>query len=103
MTLTYDMALIEKPISDGLNKFEAIELLNLLNSNEFYPIEFEADHQECSALGYITARAAEKLNYDYGGLRSYIGSILDDLEKENPEYEYEFGGLKIWMGYGGDE
>lgn len=102
MKLTYDIALVEKPISDGLTRAEAMDLIDMLGE-EFYPIVFDADHQECSALGFITVGAAEKLNYDYHALSAYIGIILDDLNKENPEYEYEFEGLKIWMGYGGDK
>lgn len=110
----YDIALIEKEGVDGLD-FNGIALLYAFVSankeNEVYPIEIEAKEHECAAMGFITTKAAEHLNYDYkgSGLTDFIASILDDMESEETlaidTYSikdtiyriYEFKGLRIWL------
>lgn len=71
----------------------------MLDSNVCYPIELSAYAQESTAMGFISSKAAELIDYDYdsSGLHSYIASILDDMNKENENNEYEFKGIKIWL------
>ncbi len=93
----YDIALIE---SDGcLTKDSYNALADMVDGERMIPIEIEAAHAECSAMGFISEKAADQLDFDYDGLRKYLGSIMDDINLENPEYTYEYEGLSIYMGY----
>lgn len=94
----FDIALIE---TDGtLQKESLIELLAMIQDSEVLPIKVEALYAECSAIGFIRKKAADEvLNYCFTGLNDYIEEILDDLNKENPQHQYAYKGLSIYMGY----
>ena len=101
--MAYGIALIEKYGVDGLN-FDDITLLYGLIANpnkteEVFPIELEARKHESSAMGFITPKAAEMIDYDYegSGLRDFIANILDDIEKENEDNHYRFKGIDIYL------
>ena len=95
----YGLVLRERYGVDGLKKSDVIDLFDMLDSNECYPIELSAYAQESTAMGFISSKAAELIDYDYesSGLHSYIASILDDMNKENENNEYEFKDIKIWL------
>lgn len=114
--MSYDIALIEKPGTDGLNLNELTLLYEFLTNpyrnrkKEVFPIDILG--AESSALGFITSKAYEQLNWDSdgSGLNDFISSILDDMELEEKEsvdsYKdgngklfriYEFNGLRIWL------
>jgi len=95
----FGIVLREKEGSDGLNKDDVIELLDLLGSEEAYPIEISAKEHESSAMGFITTDVVNGLEFDYekSGLNDFIAEILDDVEKESNEHCYEFKGIKIWL------
>ena len=82
-----------------MTKLEIIDLLDMLDGTEAYPIEHSAYAQESSDMGFITAEAAELIEYEYeySGLHNYIARILDDMCRENDDCEYEFKGIKIWL------
>lgn len=95
----YDIVLKEKEFVKGLNKDDIINLFNMLNSTEAYPIELEARIQESTAMGFISPKAAGLLDYDYetSKLHDYIANILDDMDNENDACEYDFKGIKIYL------
>lgn len=96
----YDVTLIEKPGNAGLIRNEVIDLMDMLNSLEGFPLEIGDINGNSSAMGFITPTAAEKLQYEYGQdseLGQFISSILDDMNKESEDGTYEFQGLKVWM------
>lgn len=95
----YGLVLKEKCGADGLEKSEVIDLFDMLDENKAYPIELSAYAQESTAMGFITANAAELIDYDYEklGLHDYVASILNDTDKECETCEYEFKGIKIWL------
>lgn len=95
----YGLVLIEKCCTDGLTKAEVMDIFDMLDSNEAYPVELSAYAQESSAMGFITPKAAELIDYDYeySGLHNYIALILDDVNREEDSCEYEFKGIKIWL------
>ena len=102
---TYDICLLEKPEVDGLDRNDITRLLNIMDpSAQIYPIDLESRRYPCSAMGFITSNAAEKLDYDYekSGLHDFIATILDTTpgEGENtPDIrEYTFKGLRIHIG-----
>lgn len=95
----YGLVLKEKYGTDGLERNEIIDLFDMLDENVAYPIELSAYAQESSAMGFITPKAAELIEYDYeySGLHNFIALILDDMCRENETCEYEFKGIKIWL------
>lgn len=95
----YGIVLREKYGIEGISKNDVIYLFDMLDGIEAYPIELSAYAQESSAMGFITPKAAEMVNYDYegSGLCNFIASILDDMCAENENCEYEFNGIKIWL------
>ena len=108
--MTFDIALIEKEGNNGLNINEINFLYTLMtgtNDPQVYPIELEAKEHECSAMGFISTNAAEKLDYCYetSGLHDFIASILDDMENEeklcvdknSKDRYYNYKGLIIWL------
>lgn len=100
--MTFDLALIQKPGESGLNKSEITELLGILPFDaELYPIEIYANAQECSAMGFITNDAADKLDFDYeaSGLNTFIADILDDINRESADSTYTFKGINIMLRY----
>lgn len=99
--MKYGIVLREKEFTNGLTKNDVTDIFDMLNDIEAYPIELEARKHECSAMGFITIEAAELLDYDYEesglGLHDFIANILDDMENESDDCEYEFKGIKIWL------
>ena len=98
--MKFQIVLKEKEFTDGLNKSEIIDMLDMLDSTETYPIELEARDHECAAMGFISLNAAEKLWYDYelSGLHDFIANILDDMKNESSDdCTYEFKGIQIWL------
>ena len=95
----YGLVLREKYCTDGITKTDVMDMFDMLDGTEAYPIELSAYAQESSAMGFITPKAAEMVNYDYeeSGLRNFIASILDDMCAENENCEYECNGIKIWL------
>lgn len=97
--MTFGIALIEKPGNEGLTRSDVIDLFDMLNGDEVYPIEIMAVEHESSAMGFISPDAAESLDYDYekSGLNAFIAGVLDDMEKESGNCTYDFRGIKIWL------
>lgn len=100
-----DVALLQKSSNDGLTHHEATVLCGMLTkgdaSKKVYPLDLEAVQQECSAMGFISTRAAALLDYDYenSGLHKFIANILDDVANENATGVYQFKGLDILLLY----
>lgn len=101
-----DVALLQKPHVDGLTHHEASVLCGMLTkgdaSKEVFPINLCAKHAKCSALGFISKRAAQLLNYNYeiSGLHKFIIDILDSVKNEASAGVYHFKGLDILLLYG---
>ena len=97
--MEYGVVLREKEFTNGLSRNDVIDLFDMLNNVEAYPIELEAREHECSAMGFITPEVAALFAYDYktSGLHDFIANILDDMKNESPGCVYEFKGIKIWL------
>lgn len=97
----YDIVLKEKENPDGLTKMDVNNIFNILANQEVYPLELEALKHESVAMGFITPEAANRIHFNYGfnsPLHYFIASILDDMNNESDNHEYEFEGIKIWLG-----
>lgn len=97
MPTKFDIALLEKPGNEGLTKANCMDLYDMLNEPEGYPIEIPNTMGESSAMGFITPFAAEKINYEYKGLTKYLQEILGDMEKETENGCYVWNQLNIYM------
>lgn len=97
--MEYGIVLRETKIPYGLTRNDVIDLFDMLDNIEAYPIELEAREHECTAMGFITPEAAELLDYDYeeSGLHDFIANILDDMDNESDDCMYEFKYIKIWL------
>lgn len=97
--MEFGIVLKEKEFTDGLTRKDILDLFDMLNNTEAYPIELEAKEHECSAMGFITPEVAELFDYDYetSGLHDFIALILDNVNNESENYEYEFKGVAIWL------
>lgn len=95
----YGIVLLEEPGTDGLTKSEVMDLFDMLDDAEAYPIELWNYSQDCCAMGFISVSAAEKIDYDYeeSGLHDFIAEILGDMANESDDCEYEFKGIRIWL------
>ena len=95
----YDIALIEKMLDEGLSKTEVNWILNLVEGEV---IPFEVQGESSVAMGFISVSHAETVNYDYATIEENIQFILNDVNNETSNGEYEvlngFGDVtRIWM------
>lgn len=95
----YGIALKEKEFLSGLTRNDIVDLFDMLDNVEAFPIELEAKQHESSAMGFITPEVAKLLDYDYetSGLHDFIATILDQMDSETRDCTYEFCGIKIWL------
>lgn len=96
----FEVALIEKPGCIGLIKSEVLDLHDMLSSLEAFPVEISDTNGNSTAMGFITPKAAEELQFEYGQdseLGQFISSILDDMDKESENCTYVFKDLRIWL------
>ena len=96
----FDVALWEKPGCLGLTKADTLSLFELLKADEAYPMEISQSDGDSTAMGFITAEAAERLQYEYdenSGLGQFLSGILGDMDLETPDHIYDYQGLRIAM------
>ena len=93
----FDVVLLERPGTRGLYKNDTMSLYDFLKEPEAYPIEIENKDGDSSAMGFITPSGAEKIDYDYTGLRDFVGNILADIELEAENHCYLFDGIEIYL------
>lgn len=95
----YGIVLKEREFTSGLTRNDIMFLFNKIGDTEAYPIEMEARVHECSVMGFISREAAEVFDYDYenSGLHDFISLILDDMDNDSENCEYEFRGVRIWL------
>lgn len=98
--MKFDLVLLEREGESGLTKDDVLMLLEKLNSDEFFPIEIYAKQHESSAMGFITTKFADTLDFDYdaSGLNTFIANILDDMQNETKNGVYDtFKNSKIYL------
>lgn len=98
MLKTFDAAFLEKYGPEGLSR-EDVTTLSSLVEETFYPLEISAIQNESSAMGFISAKAADKLEYDYGALAKDIAAVMDDVNLETENHIYQMQGLTIYLSY----
>jgi len=88
MKQKYDVALMEKPLDEGLTKTEICDLYDMLSGVEGIPVDIQGEYS--AAMGFITTEIAEQMDYDISALTEAIQGILNDMENESAECEYVF-------------
>lgn len=93
----FGISLIEKSDITGLTKSEIDSIYEMLDADEVYPLEISGP--QSSAMGFITKKAAEIIDFDYqrSGLNKFVSSILDDERKESENGVYDFHSIKIYL------
>lgn len=87
MNKEYNIALLEKPLDEGLSKSEVMDLFDMLSGAHAIPIEIQGENS--AAMGFINLTDAEFMDYKYDELERVVKEILNDMNKENPDCEYE--------------
>lgn len=93
----FDAVFLERPETTGLTKPEMMDLYDMLDENEAYPLEIGNPNGSSTAMGFITSTAADLLGHAYGEMTGFIQSILGDVKKESEDGCYEFRGLRIYL------
>lgn len=94
----FDIALLEKPGTDGLTAANVRDLFSMLKDTEAYPIEIENATGNSYAMGFIAVSAADKLSYSYDLITKDIQKILRDMNNENPLGIYRMQDLDVYIG-----
>lgn len=92
----FDIVLLIKNNTDGLNHAHCMCLYGLLKDSEAYPIEILSTDLECSAMGFIGKTAAKTMDYYYEELFEFVKNIMSNPE-ENKSIIYTFKGLKLYL------
>ena len=98
--MKYDVALVEKPVDEGLTAEEIMRLPGMIDDESFIPIEVQSE-SSC-AMGFIGLKKAEMIGYAYlegDDLYEMIRDILCDTEKEteNGDYIMMPGNIRIHL------
>lgn len=83
-----DVALFEKPVGTGLTTKEVLALLSKVKGDEVYLIEIENTNGTSSAIGFVSASAANQNSFSEEMLKTEIAKILDDVSLENAHNQY---------------
>ena len=95
----FGVALKEKPLDYGLTKSEVMNLFDMIDGKEAFPVEF--DGESSTAMGFISIEDADLMDYDYTKLQETVYNILSDMNNENESCIYECpnnqGTTTIWL------
>jgi hypothetical protein len=86
---------------EGLSRDEVIHLMDVIKSDNVYPIEIDSS-EESTAMGFIIGEVAKACGYVYergSNFYSYISNIVDEIDLGNTaDTEFPFTtihGVKI--------
>lgn len=104
--MKFDIVLVQKPADlEGLTKTEIIDMLDIINANEVFPIEIDANKQNCVAIGFTTAKFYDNCvtTKQINAFKNFIAEILDDTNNESDDNTYKYvasqDALTIYLGY----
>ena len=106
MVKKFDVAFLQKNGTDGLTTDETAALASMVKGKKIIPLDIAAkDGADSFALGFMSCEVAYELSayelsvFVHSGLREFISEIIADTDAENPDCEYQFCDLNIWIGY----
>lgn len=95
----YGIVLIEKEGVDGLSTKDVKKIMKLMKNDDVYPVEFPSLESNSSAMGFITVKSAEKVDFIYNkssSLHCFISDIISSIKKDEIE-TYDFKGIEILL------
>lgn len=93
--MKFDVVLYERELDDGLNRIEIQELLDLCKEEKVIPLEIQGEYSV--AMGFITLEMAESMNYNLDSFEEDVKMILDDMNQETENHEYEYDVFKMYL------
>lgn len=106
--MTYDIALIERHVDNAPNRREWERLLNAMADSpaapDILPLDIPNPNGDDSyAYGFITYKAAESLNFNYGpdtDIGKFIKEYLFDTDDSTHVLadQFTYNGLEIYLG-----
>ena len=96
---TFDIVFKKKKDYDGMTIDDVNFLFKSLAHLQAYPIEIITEDARASAMGFISTKAANVLDYKYTELQKFFVNILNETknEKENIKIVRRFNGLFIMI------
>ena len=91
LVINKDIILMEKSGNSGLTFEDIVSMTGFIETGtEVLPIEVYSLVHETSAMGFITTRLAEELEYEFeaNGLTDFVRKTLDSLVTGKVDYEY---------------
>ena len=82
-----NIALIQKPLDEGLIPWEAAKLMGMLSSVEMIPLDIQAEGS--CAMGFIATTDAEWMDYDFHKLEAIVQDIISDTANESEDGLYD--------------
>lgn len=101
LTDWFDAVMLEKPGTDGLTSKELLTIIKMLKGTECFPFEVDNANGSSTAIGFISAEAANKIDYNFLPTSNFarsISDILGDINKESRNHIYSINGLKVYIG-----
>lgn len=90
-------AFVQKPLDEGITLDEIKELVSKLECEQVIPLEVQANNS--CALGLISLKTAEELDYNYNSLIRNVKSVIKDTNNETEDGYYDFDGFPVYIGY----
>lgn len=83
----YDIVLIERQCSLELS---ALGIFQLLMEGTAIPLDIQSTEVESCAIGFITEKSANLIDYNFKKLSCFIDRILNDMNNESSSNEYTY-------------
>lgn len=91
-TRKFDLVLKEKPLDTGLTVSELMEMMFRIDTSEsLFPLDIQSEESNSSAIGFISAAAFERIDYDEKKLMEFLQETLfltDSSQELQPEYHH---------------
>lgn len=91
------VALKEVDCSSGLTLDDCQRLVSMIDDEQVYPIEAVSHKVESSAIGFISARLANELSFEYDAICATVTAVIDDMSLEREDHVYTVGDTNIYM------
>lgn len=91
----YGIVLIKKENDEGLTKEDILRLLEEIETDEVYPVEFTSFLYTNCAMGFISRSAAKEIDYQYQDESELYYFMSDTMTGKDETQICNFRGIKI--------
>lgn len=85
---TFDMALIEKTLDEGLTREDITELSDRIGDTQVIPIKIQSEYS--AAMGFISQKAMERMRCDLWEITECVKLILESMTPDDNDNRYEY-------------